>query len=320
MTSSHTSSISASRLEGCSDTWKCPSNGRLREFAQSLAVASLISLPMLFLGGMLISNGIAERKSAEAALLERFGSHDRLIASPPKEQLSLESLVSGRALFVTNCAVCHNTDGTGKDGLGKDLTKSWFVTSLNDEELSAFVVKGRPQGDPLNTSGIPMPPKGGHPELTDADMSNIVAYMRGIQDSRRMPALPALVLVSAPVGPTTEAEKAQALAAAGGDAELAEYIAHGTKLFGATCAACHGKEARGLQNLGKDLTRSEFSRKLDDDGLLAFLKRGRDPSDPLNTSKVGMPPKGGNPALSDDDLLDIISYMRSLQKQAAGTP
>lgn len=320
MTSVHTSFNNASRFEGISDTWKCPSNSRLPEFMQSLVVASVISIPILFLGGFLITGGIAERKSAQVALLEKFQSHDRLIAAAPKEQLSLDSLVSGRALFVTNCAVCHNTDGTGKDGLGKDLTKSWFVTSLNDDELAKFVVKGRTQGDPLNTSGIPMPPKGGHPELTDADMSNIVAYMRGIQDSRRMPALPALALVAAPVGPTTDAEKAQALAAAGGDAELAEYIAHGTKLFGATCAACHGKEARGLQNLGKDLTRSEFSRKLDDDGLLAFLKRGRDPSDPLNTSKVGMPPKGGNPALSDDDLLDIISYMRSLQKQAAETP
>jgi cytochrome c5 len=29
---------------------------------------------------------------------------------------------------------------------------------------------------------------------------------------------------------------------------------------------------------------------------------------------VDMPPKGGNPALSDAQLLDIIAYMRSLQQ------
>jgi disulfide bond formation protein DsbB len=116
--------------------------------------------------------------------------------------------------------------------------------------------------------------------------------------------------------PPTADEKAIALAAAGGDAELAGYIVHGTKLFGATCAACHGKDARGLPKLGKDLVSSEFCRKLDDDGLLAFVKRGRDTSDPLNTSQTAMPPKGGNPALSDDDLLDVIAYVRSLQKQA----
>lgn len=320
MSIAQSSFSNTSGLPRFSDTWKYPLNSGFREFMQSLAIASLISVPIILMGGALISNGIAERKSAEAELLKRFGSHDRLVAAPPMEQLSLESLVSGRTLFVTNCSVCHNTDGTGKEGLGKDLTQSWFVTSLDDQELTKFVEKGRLPGDSLNTSGVPMPPKGGHPELTDSDMSHLVAYMRGIQDPRRMPALPELVLVAAPVGPTTEAEKAQALAAAGGDAELAGYIAHGTKLFGATCAACHGKDARGLQNLGKDLTRSEFCRKLDDDGLLAFLKRGRDPSDPLNTSKVSMPPKGGNPALSEDDLLDIISYVRSLQKQSAATP
>ena len=62
---------------------------------------------------------------------------------------------------------------------------------------------------------------------------------------------------------------------------------------------------------------SEFCKSLDDDGLLAFVKKGRDPGDPLNTTKILMPPKGGNPALSDDDLLDVISYVRSLQKQAS---
>ena len=87
-----------------------------------------------------------------------------------------------------------------------------------------------------------------------------------------------------------------------------------------TCSACHGRDARGLPKLGKDLVHSDFCRKLDDDALLAFVKRGRDPSDPLNTTQVAMPPKGGNPALSDDDLLDVISYVRSLQKQASVAP
>jgi cytochrome c5 len=30
-----------------------------------------------------------------------------------------------------------------------------------------------------------------------------------------------------------------------------------------------------------------------------------------------MPAKGGNPALSDDDILDVIAYLRSLQSSAA---
>ncbi len=33
-----------------------------------------------------------------------------------------------------------------------------------------------------------------------------------------------------------------------------------------------------------------------------------------NTTKVDMPPKGGNPALKDDDLVNIAAFLRSLQK------
>jgi disulfide bond formation protein DsbB len=167
----------------------------------------------------------------------------------------------------------------------------------------------------MNTTKVQMPPKGGHEELSEADVKDILTYVRGLQDPRRLPALPAAV--AAAPGPVTEADKAAALAAAGGDAELAEFIAHGTKVYAGTCFACHGKDGRGLPSLGKDLVNSSFCKSLDDDALLAFVKRGRDPSDPLNTTKILMPPKGGNPALSDDDLLDVIAYVRSLQKQVA---
>ena len=40
----------------------------------------------------------------------------------------------------------------------------------------------------------------------------------------------------------------------------------------------------------------------------------RGPADPLNTTGVGMPSKGGNPALTDEDLYDIVAYIRTLQK------
>lgn len=49
--------------------------------------------------------------------------------------------------------------------------------------------------------------------------------------------------------------------------------------------------------------------------MVAFLKVGRDPSDPLNTTGVAMPPKGGNPALSDQDLLDIVAFVRTIHQQ-----
>ncbi|MBX7233460.1 MAG: cytochrome c [Caldilineales bacterium] len=88
----------------------------------------------------------------------------------------------------------------------------------------------------------------------------------------------------------------------------------GQELFGTTCAACHGPKGEGVTGLGKDMTTSTFIAGLADDQLLEFVKKGRDTSDPANTTGVAMPPKGGNPALTDEQLLDIIAYIRTIHK------
>lgn len=87
--------------------------------------------------------------------------------------------------------------------------------------------------------------------------------------------------------------------------------AQGETLF-ASCSACHGPDARGVTGLGKTLVGSDFVNGLSDADLVAFITVGRDTSDPANTTGVNMPPKGGNPALTDDDLLAIVNYIRSL--------
>ncbi len=86
----------------------------------------------------------------------------------------------------------------------------------------------------------------------------------------------------------------------------------GKALFGVTCTACHGPNAKGLPGLGKDMTTSEFIASKSDAELVEFIKRGRGVDDPLNTTGVPMPPMGANPALSDTDLLAIVEYIRSL--------
>jgi disulfide bond formation protein DsbB len=95
--------------------------------------------------------------------------------------------------------------------------------------------------------------------------------------------------------------------ASGGD------VAHGKELFVA-CAACHGPEGKGMPNLGKDFTASTFVAEKTDAELVEFLKVGRPVDDPLNTTGVMMPPKGGNPALTDQDLLDIVAFVRTLNQ------
>jgi disulfide bond formation protein DsbB len=113
--------------------------------------------------------------------------------------------------------------------------------------------------------------------------------------------------VEAPAPAPTEASSAAPAQTSTGDPVA------GQTLF-SSCAACHGPTGEGIPGLGKDLTTSEFVSGKTDTELVDFIKVGRDPSDPLNTTGIAMPPKGGNPALNDEDLFNILAYIRTLQK------
>jgi disulfide bond formation protein DsbB len=66
--------------------------------------------------------------------------------------------------------------------------------------------------------------------------------------------------------------------------------------------------------LGKDLTTSEFVAGQTDRQLIDFIKRGRMPNDSANTTGMPMPPSGGNAGLSDQDLANVVAYIRSLRQ------
>lgn len=288
------------------------SSSQYREALKALVFAAAVSTPFLLIGAWSI-RAVQQAKADLAAQQRAFAeAHERLKAAAPLEQVALSDATHGRDWFMTTCAACHGAQGRGLEGLGRDLTTSDFVALQSDEGLAQFIVNGRPMAQP-----VPMPPKAGRDDLTDADIRHIVAYVRGLQDPRRMPELPAYTVTVAPV---TEAETQAALDAAGGDAELAQYIASGNKLFHTTCVACHGKGGVGVAGNGKALANNAFVQSLDDDGLLAFIQQGRAPSDPKNTTGIQMPPKGGNPAMTEDDLLDVIAYLRTLQPAGSTAP
>ncbi|MCA9797776.1 MAG: cytochrome c, partial [Candidatus Eremiobacteraeota bacterium] len=90
--------------------------------------------------------------------------------------------------------------------------------------------------------------------------------------------------------------------------------ANGEKLYMSSCVACHGADAKGVPSLGKSLHPSDsaFVHEHSDADLVEFIKVGRQPGEPLNTTGVAMPPKGGNPAISDAELYDIVAWIRTL--------
>jgi mono/diheme cytochrome c family protein len=86
---------------------------------------------------------------------------------------------------------------------------------------------------------------------------------------------------------------------------------NGEKIFNIVCVACHGPSGEGIKGLGKPMPGSEFINSLSDDELVEFVKTGRPTDDPLNTTGVQMPARGGQD-LSDQDVVDVVSFVRTL--------
>ena len=89
-------------------------------------------------------------------------------------------------------------------------------------------------------------------------------------------------------------------------------VDNGLAVFESTCRACHGPGGEGITGLGKPMPGSPFITEQSDAALISFLKEGRDAGHPDNTTGVDMPPLGGNNKLTEQDLVDVVAYMRSL--------
>lgn len=89
-------------------------------------------------------------------------------------------------------------------------------------------------------------------------------------------------------------------------------VDQGKIIYGRICATCHGQDANGLPRLGKGLRNNEFTKSQSDAELVEFMKIGRPASHELNTTGVDMPPKGGDPTITDEDLLNVVAYLRTL--------
>lgn len=101
-------------------------------------------------------------------------------AAPTAAPTSAGNAANGQTLYQGTCSACHGPEATGVVGLGKDLTSSTFVAERTDAEMVEFIKTGRPASDPLNTTGVDMPPRGGNPALTDANLADIIAFLRSI--------------------------------------------------------------------------------------------------------------------------------------------
>jgi cytochrome c5 len=95
-------------------------------------------------------------------------------------------------------------------------------------------------------------------------------------------------------------------------AEQNARVQNGKRVYQGTCIACHGDDGRGALPGVPDLTRMEGfeSTSHSDFALFKHVEHVEDgvkkPGDPM-----AMPPKGGNPALTEEDIRDALIYMRA---------
>lgn len=107
------------------------------------------------------------------------------------------------------------------------------------------------------------------------------------------------------------------LSACGGEAKSPEETAmnEARTNYLRTCAMCHGPQGQGVGGLGNSLVGTEFMRATSDEEMTQFLKVGRMPNDPANTTGMLMPPRGADPSLTDEDLKNLVLYMRTFSAQ-----
>ena len=150
---------------------------------------------------------------------------------------------TGSTLFGDNCAVCHGTGGRGGPGF-PDLTDNAWLWGGSPEEIAETLRVGINATHP-ETRFAQMPAFGGM--LASDEISAIVSYIRSNAE-----------------GIETFSER---------DSRNVEL---GADLFAANCAACHGEDGRGAEEMGApDLMDDAWLEGSDRATLISTISDGR---------------------------------------------
>ncbi|NOY65852.1 MAG: c-type cytochrome [Gammaproteobacteria bacterium] len=184
--------------------------------------------------------------------------------------------VLGKKLYSQNCIFCHQADAIGKPGVAPSLTNKEFLATASDKFIKGTIRDGR--------AGTGMPPFG---HLGRKGIEAIVAFLR---DHTREPNRSASI---------DKQDHSQ------GDARM------GKLWFDNICSTCHGVNGDGYLagGTGTAIGSASFLKKATDGFIRETIKHGRS-----NTRMIGYSGPEGMANLSDQEIDDIITYMRSLAK------
>ncbi|MDE0283414.1 MAG: c-type cytochrome [Gammaproteobacteria bacterium] len=202
-----------------------------------------------------------------------------LCLSVPTTAISDDSLLiaQGQDLYETNCVFCHQADAIGKAGFAPSLTNPEFLSSVSDEFLLGTIRDGRP--------GTGMPP---FAHLGEDGIRAIGVWLRAHSE---------LPDRSTEIDSQPEAR---------GDPRA------GKLLFDGICATCHGSYGDGYiaGGTGTAIGKAGFLNMASDGFIRNTIKYGRS-----NTRMLGFSGPAGLANLTDQEIDDIIVYLRELEKQ-----
>ena len=182
----------------------------------------------------------------------------------------------GEMLYNQNCSVCHQPDAIGKPGFAPSLANPEFLSIASDKFLMSTIRDGR--------VGTGMPP---FSHLGRESIKAIVAYLRSHEKQPN---------ISAEVDAQPDAH---------GDPRL------GKQWYDNICSTCHGMAGDGYMagGTGTAIGKPGFLHKVSDGFIRTTIKKGRS-----NTRMLGFQGASGLANLSDQEIDDIIVYLRSLSK------
>jgi len=180
----------------------------------------------------------------------------------------------GEQLYAQNCVFCHQADAIGKPGFAPSLSNPEFLSVASDRFLLSTIRDGR--------LGTGMPP---FAHLGRDKGRAIVAYLRSFSEL-----------------PNRSAE-VDAQPDAHGDPRL------GQLWFDHICSTCHGPNGDGYAagGTGTAIGKPGTLNKVSDGFLRTTIKQGRS-----NTRMLGFSGPDGLANLSDQEVDDIIVYLRTL--------
>ena len=260
---------------------------------QQLIVVILLSFLVPIIGILLLVQLVLSRPGADPAALApeavaaRIQPVGRLEFGAPQ---AAPGARTGEAIVQATCGACHQAGVANAPKLGdKTAWAPHLKHSLN--ELVQTVIKGKGA----------MPPKGGDASLTDAEIARAVAFMANQAGGKfKPPAAPAAK--DKPVAEKPAAGKPVAAAQAHQD-HAKPAAASGKAVYDKVCFACHLQSVAGSPKLG------------DKEAWAPRIKTGTDAlMQSVITGKGAMPPKAGNPSLSDAEIRAAVEFMVAQSK------